>query len=179
MRRSTALMSVAAVAFMASSAFAQAKPNFAGTWTIVVDSAAQANAMAGGGGGGMGGGRRGGGGGLGQTFTAAQDASNLTVTQTRGQNEVVSVYHLDGSDSKNTPPGRGGAPGTEQVSKVTWEGSNMAITRSQDMQGATVVIKQIWSVDAAGNLWIETQRDGTAMGAKAEYKKGIPVKKPN
>jgi len=169
-------MSVAAVAFMASSAFAQAKPNFAGTWNLVVDSAAQAQAMAGGGGGGMGG-RGGRGGAMGQTFTVAQDASNLTVTQTRGQNDVVSVYHLDGSDSKNTPPGRGGAPGMEQVSKVTWEGSNMAITRSQDMRGATVVIKQIWSVDAAGNLWIETQRDGTAMGAKAEYKKGIPVKK--
>lgn len=166
-------MSAAAVAFMASNAFAQAKPNFAGTWTQVVDSAAQAQAMAGGGGGR--GGR--GGGGLGPMFTATQDANNLTVTQTRGQNTVVSVYHLDGSDSKNTPPGRGGAPGTEQISKVTWEGSNMAITRSQDMNGMAMVIKQVWSLDAAGNLWIETQRDGTAMGMKAQYKKGIPVKK--
>lgn len=174
MRRSTALMSAAAVAFMASNAFAQAKSNFAGTWTQVVDSAAMAQQMAGGGG--MGG-RGGRGGGMGSMFTATQDANNLTITRTMGQNEVVSVYHLDGSDSKNTPPGRGGAPGTEQVSKVTWEGSNMAITRSQDMQGATVVIKQVWSLDAAGNLWIETQRDGTAMGMKAQYKKGIPVKK--
>ena len=170
-------MSVAAVAFMASNAFAQAKPNFAGTWQIVVDSAAQAQAMVGGGGGGGGRGGRGGGGGLGQTFTATQDANTLTITRMQGQNEVKTVYNLDGSDSKNTPPGRGGAPGTEQISKVTWEGSNMAVTRSQDMNGMAMVIKQVWSLDAAGNLWIETQRDGTAMGPKAQYKKGIPVKK--
>jgi hypothetical protein len=169
-------MSVAAVAFTASSVFAQAKPNFAGTWNVVVDSAAQAQAMAGGGGGGMGG-RGGRGGGMGQTFTATQDANNLTITRTMGQNAVVSVYHLDGSDSKNTPPGRGGAPGTEQVTKVTWEGSNMAITRSQDMNGTAMTFKQVWTLDPAGNLWIETFRDGTAAGPKAQYKKGIPVKK--
>ncbi len=63
MRRSTALMSLAAVAVMASSGFAQAKPNFAGTWFIVVDSAAQAQAQAAAAGGGGGGGRGGGSGG--------------------------------------------------------------------------------------------------------------------
>src|SRR5436189_110124 len=104
MRRSTALMSVAAVAVMASNAFAQAKPNFAGTWNIVVDTTA-ANAMAAGGGGGGRG--RGGGGGLGQTVTITQDANTLTLTRMQGQTEVKTVYNLDGSDSKNTPPGRG------------------------------------------------------------------------
>ena len=61
MRRSTALMGVAAVAVMATNAFAQAKTNFAGTWNMVVDSAAMAQQQA------MGGGRggRGGRGGLG------------------------------------------------------------------------------------------------------------------
>src|SRR4051812_27862274 len=101
MRRSTALMSVAAVAFMASNAFAQAKANFAGTWNMVQDPAAQAGAAGGGGGGGRGG--RGGGGGLGMTFTATQDDKTLTIKRTQGQNEVVTVYNLDGSDSKNTP----------------------------------------------------------------------------
>src|SRR3954463_5183401 len=77
MRRS-ALMGVAAVAFVASSAFAQAT-SFAGTWNMVVDPAAQ-QAAAGGGAGGRGG--RGGGGGFGPTFTVAQDAKTLTITRT-------------------------------------------------------------------------------------------------
>ena len=175
-------MSVAAVAFMASSAFAQAKPNFAGTWTIVVDSAAQANAMAGGGGGGGGGrgGRGGGGGGLGQTFTATQDANTLTITRMQGQNEVKTVYNLDGSDSKNTPPGRGGAPGVEQVSHAKWDGANLVVTRTQDMGGTAVEIKNTISLDAKGNLWYETTRpgqDGAPMTTKAQYTKGVPVKK--
>lgn len=58
MRRSV-LTSVAAVAFVASSAFAQA-PSFAGTWNMVQDPAAQ---QGGGGGGGGGRGGYGGGGG--------------------------------------------------------------------------------------------------------------------
>ena len=181
MRRSTALMSLAAVAVMASSAFAQAKPNFAGTWFIVVDSAAQAQAQAAaaGGGGGGGGGRGGrGGGGMGQMFAAAQDDKMLTITRTQGENEIKMVYNLDGSESKNTMPGRGGNPGMEQVSKATWEGNNLVITRSQPMQdGAMTTIRQIWTVDAAGYLWLETQRDGQAMGAKLKYRKGVPISK--
>lgn len=177
MRRSTALMSLAAVAVMASSAFAQAKPNFAGTWFIVVDSAAQAQAAAGGGGGGGRGGR-GGGGGMGQMFSAAQDDKMMTITRTQGQNEIKMVYNLDGSESKNTMPGRGGNPGMEQVSKAAWEGNTLVITRSQPMQdGAMTTIRQIWSLDAAGNLWLETQRDGQAMGAKMQYRKGVPISK--
>jgi len=109
MRRSTALMSLAAVAVMASNAFAQAKPNFAGTWNIVQDPAAQQAAPGG----------RGFGGGMGATFTATQDDKTLTITRTMGQNELKTVYNLDGSDSKNTMPGRGGNPGAEQVSKAS------------------------------------------------------------
>ena len=69
MRRS-ALMGVAAVAFVASSAFAQAT-SFAGTWNMVQDPAQQ---QAAGGGGG-----RGGFGGFGMTFSVEQDAKTLTI----------------------------------------------------------------------------------------------------
>lgn len=178
MRRSTALVSVAAVAVMASNAFAQAKTNFAGSWNQVVDSAAAAQQAAGGGGGR--GGRGGGGGGLGPFFTATQDANTLTITRTQGQNEIKTVYNLDGSDSKNTPPGRGGAAGTEQISHAKWDGANLVITRTQDMQGTAVEIKNVFSLDAKGNLWYETTRpgqDGAPMTTKAQYTKGIPIKK--
>src|SRR6185436_5674105 len=97
MRRS-ALMGVAAVAFVASSAFAQAT-SFAGTWNQVVDPAAQQGAAGGGGGRG---GRGGGGGGFGPTFTVSQDAKTLTITRTTQNGEVKTVYNLDGTESKNT-----------------------------------------------------------------------------
>ncbi len=138
--------------------------------------------MAGGGGGGGMGGRGGGGrGGLGPTFTATQDANTLTITRTMGQNEVKTVYNLDGSDSKNTAMGRGGVA-TEQVSHAKWDGANLVVTRTQDMGGTAVEIKNTFSLDPKGNLWYETTRpgqDGAPMTTKAEYTKAIPVKKPN
>ena len=171
MRRSTGLMSVAAVAFLASNAFAQAKPNFAGTYTIVADSAAMAQQQ------GMGGGR-GGRGGFGQTFTATQDASKLTITRETQQGPVASVYNLDGSDSKNTMQGRGGA--MEVVSHAKWDGDKLVISTTRDMGGMSMTTTQTLSTDAAGNLWVETSRagqDGAMMTTKVQYKKGIPVKK--
>ena len=164
-------MSMAAVAFMASNAFAQAKTSFAGTWNMVVDPAAQQ--AAGGGGGGMGGRGGRGGGGFGPMFTVTQDDKTLTLTRTMGENTVNTVLNLDGSDSKNMVNGRGGQ--TEQISKAKWEGANLVVTRSQQMGENTVEIKQTFMIGADGNLWIETTRpgqDGTPMSTKVQYKKG-------
>src|ERR1051325_7244198 len=109
--RRAALMGLAAVAFVASNAFAQAT-NFAGTWNMVQDPAQQQAA----------GGRGGFGGGMGATFTITQDAKTLTITRTTQNGESKTVYNLDGSDSKNMMQGRGGA--TEQISNAKWEGAN-------------------------------------------------------
>lgn len=168
-------MSVAAVAFMASSALAQGKTNLTGAWTIVVDSAAMAQQQGAGGGRG---GRGPGGGGFGQAFSATQDASKLTITRTTPNGDVVSTYNLDGSDSKNTVQGRGGA--TEVVSHAKWDGDKIVISTTRDMQGTAVTTTQTLSTDAAGNLWVENSRpgqDGAMMTTKTQYKKGIPVKK--
>ena len=167
MRRS-AFMSIAAVAFVASNAFAQA-PNFAGTWNMVQDPAAQQGA----GGGGRGG--RGGGGGVGftgMTFTVAQDAGSVTVTRTQGENTVTMKFMTDGSDSKNTVQGRGGA--MEQVSVAKWEGANLVITTKQQMGENTIEIKRTLSLGADGVLTVEMSRpgqDGTPMTSKVQYKK--------
>jgi hypothetical protein len=169
MRRS-ALMGIAAVAFVASNAFAQAT-SFAGTWNMVVDPAAQQAAAGGGGGGGRGG--RGGGGGFGMTFSATQDAKALTITRTQGENTVVTVYNLDGSESKNTVTGRGGA--MEQISVAKWEGANLVVVTKQQMGEQSIDIKRVFSVGADGVLTIETFRpspDGTSTSAKVQYKKG-------
>jgi hypothetical protein len=165
MRRS-ALMGIAAVAFVASSAFAQAT-SFAGTWNMVQDPAAQQ----GGGAGGRGG--RGGGGGFGMTFTVAQDAKALTITQTRGETTVTTVYNLDGSDSKNTQQGRNGA--VESISNAKWEGANLVVVTKQPMGENIVEIKRTFSVGADGVLSIETSRqgqDGNPVVTKVQYKKG-------
>ena len=166
MRRSTALMSVAAVAFMASTAFAQAKPDFAGTWNQVQDPNAAAAA-----GGGRG---RGGGGGIGSPATITQDAKTLTIKTTRGANEITTVYNLDGSDSKNTPPGRGGAAGMVQVSHAKWDGAILVVTRSMDMNGTAMEFTTKFSLDTSGSLWVESIRpgqDGAPMSTKTQYKK--------
>ena len=169
MRRS-ALMGIAAVAFVASSAFAQAT-SFAGTWNQVIDPAQQQAA----GGGGGGGGRGGRGGGFGPTFTVAQDAATLTITRTQGENTVTTVYKLDGSESKNTAPGRGGAPGMEQISIAKWEGANLVVTTKITRGEQTFEQKRTFSVGADGVLTIETSQpgqDGNVMSTKVQYKKG-------
>jgi hypothetical protein len=169
MRRS-ALMGVAAVAFVASSAFAQAT-SFAGTWNMVVDPAAQ-QAAAGGGAGGRG---RGMGGGFGMTFTVAQDAKTLTITQTRGEQSMNTVYNLDGSDSKNVSMGRGGSEMTI-ISNAKWEGANLVIITKQPAGEGTIDIKRVLSLGADGVLTVETVRpavgENPPTSAKVQYKKG-------
>ena len=69
---------------------------------------------------------------------------------------------------------------TKQLKVDFADGSNLVITRTQDMQGTAVEIKNTISLDAKGNLWYETTRpgqDGAPMTTKAQYTKGIPVKK--
>jgi hypothetical protein len=173
MRRSTALMSLAAVAVMASNAFAQAKTNFAGTWNMVVDPAAQ-QAAAGGGGGAGGRGGRGGRGGFGPTFTATQDDKALTITRTMGENTQVQTFNLDGSESKNTMQGRGGA--IEQISTAKFDGANLVVVTKSPMGETMVETKRVLSIGADGVLTIETTspnpQGGDPITSKVQYKKG-------
>ena len=165
MRRVAAVLSTAAVLMWSVGVFAQAKPSFAGKWVRE----APATPPAGGGGGG-GGGRQGGGGGggWGAENTITQDASTLTVEYTQGQNPVKLTYKLDGSESKNTMQGRGGA--MEQVSKATWDGAKLKIVTTTQNGDVTRVVGL-----EAGNLVIETTSPGREGGApmttKATYKK--------
>jgi hypothetical protein len=156
-----------AVAILCFAAGAQAqKADFSGKWVMDPASAPAppAGAPAGGG---RGGGR--GGAGFGQEFTAAQNAKTLTITRTQGDATVTATYNLDGSESKNTVQGRGGAQ--EQVSKAVWEGSKLVITTTA---GAGEQ-KRVLSLEG-GNLVIEQTNPGRDGGppttAKLVYKKG-------
>ena len=96
----------------------------------------------------------------------------LTITQTRGENTITSVYNLDGSESKNTMQGRGGPQ--ESVSVAKWEGANLVITTKQQMGENTFETKRTLSLGADGVLTIELTRqgqDGQPMTSKVQYKK--------
>ena len=161
MRRLTASVVAVAILAFAVSVMAQAKPDFSGKW--VMDPAA-APAAPGGGGGGGGRGGRGGGPGFGMEFTVTQTPAVLTVTRMQGGMEVKAVYNLDGSESKNQAPGRGGAA-MEQVSKATWDGAKLVITTTvNDMEQ-----KRTLSLEG-GNLVVEQTTPAGAV--KIVYKKG-------
>ena len=166
MKRLTALMAVAALVVGSAMVFAQAKPNFAGKWTL--DPAVAPAA----GNGAPGGGRGGRGGGLGQELTITQDATTLTLEYVgggRNPGPMKLAYRLDGSESKN--PGMGGQ---EQVSKAAWQGDHLVVTTQLNFGGNSVEQKRTFSLEG-GNLVIESVNPGREGGAgtpmKMTYKK--------
>lgn len=165
MRRITAMVSAAAVVLATAGVFAQAKPNFAGKWTMVADPAAAAP--------GGGGGRGGRGGGLGQDLTISQDATTLTIEYMGGGQApapVKLVYKLDGSESKNSVPGRGGM--MDQTAKASWTGNTLTVNTTM-MNGEQ---KRSFALEG-GNLVVETTQPGRDGGPgtpmKVTYKKGM------
>jgi hypothetical protein len=162
MKRARVGIVAAAIFAVASMAFAQAKPDFSGTWTLDPEASGMAAAPGGGGGGG-----RGGGGPLGASATIKQTADTLTIERTMGENKVVSTYKLDGSESKNTMTGRGGTP-VESVSTAKFDGPKLTIASKQDMGGQMVESSSVWTVSGSTLTIESTNARGTQ---KRVYKK--------
>jgi hypothetical protein len=153
----------AAVLAVATMAWAQ-KTDFSGTWTLD----AEASGMQAGAGGG-GGGRGGGGGALGMGGSIKQTADTLTIERMAGENKVTLTYKLDGTESKNSMMGRGGAA-VEQTSVAKWDGAKLVITTKQPGQdGAMVESTQTWSL--AGAV-LTVEGTGGRGPTKRVYKKG-------
>jgi hypothetical protein len=178
MKRARIGVMAAAVFAVAAVAFAQAKPDFSGTWTLDPEASGMAAAPGGAPGGappagapagtGGGGGGRGGGGALGNgPATVKQTADTLTIERTMGENKVVTTYKLDGTESKNTMMGRGGTP-MESVSVAKFDGGKLTITTKRDMGGQMVETTETWSV-AGPVLTIEST--GGRGPQKRVYKK--------
>jgi len=157
---------------------AQAKPNFAGKWTLQADPNAAA-APAGGGGGGRGGGGRGGGGGAqfcGMECNITQDATTLTITRTTQAGEMKTEYKLDGTETTAAMGGGGGQGGTMK-NKAMWNGSTLVITTTTDFGGNTTTAKTEVSLDSMGMLKVvrtAAPRGGgdPVAGPAKMYKKG-------
>ena len=166
------LVTVALAAFVAlpAAAWAQAKPDFSGSWTMDAAKSDPAPAARGGAGAGGGGGRGGGGrgGGIPMQMTIKQTAATLTVESMAGQGGTQTlVYKLDGTESTNT---MGPA---EAKSKAVWDGAKLTITTSQSFNGNAVETKDVYSMDGA-NLVRENTRTGPngPMTRKVVYTKG-------
>ena len=162
MRRAVATV----LAVMMTTVFlaAQAKPNFAGTWTLDETKSTMPQM-----GGGPGGGR---GGGAARSITVKQTDAELNRESQMGERTMTRVYKLDGSETVNSTP-RG-----DTKSKSHWEGATLVTESTSEMQGpsgsVTIVSKETMSLDAEGNLVIETNAK-TPMGdrtTKLVYKKG-------
>ena len=159
MKRARVGILATAVFAVASMAFAQAKPDFSGTWTLDTSAAPAPGAG--------GGGQRAGG--MGGPMVVKQTADTLSIERTRGENKTVTTYKLDGTESTNSMmAGRDG--GTVEVKSVAkWDGSKLTITTKRPGQDGTLQEStETWSLDA-GNLTIE--RTGGRGASKQVYKK--------
>jgi hypothetical protein len=167
MKRAVILAAVLALALPAIT-FAQAKPDFSGTWKLDMEKSVMP--QRGGGGGGGGGGAAGRGMGGGGEITVKQTATDLTITSGSGDTATTRTYKLDGTESTNTLPGRGGNPGAEIKIKSKWDGAKLVSEWQQAGRGGEMAtIKETISMEGA-NLVRETDRGGNVT--KLVYTKG-------
>jgi hypothetical protein len=107
MRRRACFLTAAALAVGAVNLSAQT-PNFAGTWTRIVDPSATA--------------ARGGGAGVPDALTISQDSKTLTmIDESMGSNAPKLVFNLDGTESKQARTDGNGNQ-SEMVSHAKWDG---------------------------------------------------------
>lgn len=177
MRRITMSLGVAALMLATTTAFAQARPNFSGKWTLIPDSTAAAAGR------GMAGARNGNIL-LGNEPTIKQDEKLLTVTTTlslggaRGgaaaaPAPVTFIYNLDGTDSPNTLTLMGTS--VETTSKTKWDADKLLVTTTLVFGGNVFDVTMTFSLDAAGNMVVESslpnQQTGAPSVSKATFKK--------
>src|SRR4051812_25885717 len=140
MRRSMLFSSVAAVLLMSSSAFAQAKPNFTGKWTLLPDPT-QPGAMRGGAA--MGG--------LGDEATITQDDKTISVSRQGPNGLLTTAFNLDGSESHQTiDVGNGNL--LDLALKASWDGAKLSTWTAFDIQGQQMQIQLMFALDDKGNL---------------------------
>ena len=147
MRSLTAFVSASAlVLFTASSAFAQARPDFSGTWTLDPASAPAALNPP-------------------PQLTITQDDHTLTMSWTQ-VGTTTETLHLDGSESKT----RMGS-----VQKATWEANRIVVVIRQNLGGNEIEQRRVLSMDG-GNLVIELARPDVPGGdptvVRVVYKRG-------
>jgi hypothetical protein len=129
MKRLTLLLVVMALA-VAGVVFAQAKPDFSGTWAV---DTAKSDQM------GPGGGR-----GPAGPLTIKMTATEMVVEMKRGENVMTQTYKLDGSESVNTM-------GPMQAkSKAKWDGDKLVINTVRETPNGTMESTATYGLSADG-----------------------------
>ena len=139
------LLASAAVVLFAGTAFAQAKPNFTGKWTLIPDTASVQLQGVSPGGAEMGG--------LASEATITQDEKTLTVKRaTPNMGDFTSIFNLDGTETYASVNVQGQA--VPLTMKTRWEGSKL-ITSTWANVGQPIEIILNFSMDDKGNLVTE------------------------
>ena len=123
--------------------------------------------------------------GWGQELTIAQTARTVTIERAQFsaydmQPPMRFEYALDGSESRNVfDIGRGRQ---EQTSRAAWNGTSLTITTQHGAGTALAAeVTQVFAVDAAGMLSIETTRGGPDPSSRSttftRYRRVEEVKK--
>jgi hypothetical protein len=172
MRRATLLSSAVALLLLSTSAYAQAKPSFAGKWTILPDSAASAAAQQQGmprGGASMGG--------LGEGATIAQDDKTISVTRAGPSGApLTTVFNLDGTETRQSLDiGNGNV--IDLTLKGRWNDKQFVTSTIANVQGSPFEIILSFSLDDKGNLVTEHTTPPMGNGIPGgtmvtKYKKG-------
>jgi hypothetical protein len=156
----TAVLSLAALALLAGNAATQAKPNFAGNWTLNTE---KSDPMGGGPGGGGGGGGRGMG--MGSAPLAITQTGDKLVIEIKSETPRTLTYALDGKESTN--PGMRGA---ETKSKARWEGESLIIESTTAMStpngDVTITAKEVRTVSADGKTMTVVTTTQSPMGER-------------
>lgn len=144
---------VLAVALSSCVVAAQTLPNFSGTWEQITSSDPLIT---------------------GQELTAVQTTTTLAVGHPSPKGGHQIVYNLDGSEARST------LMNIQSVAKVTIQGDKLTIARTDHYpDGRIRENTQVWSLDSAGNLVIDSA-DGTkgepATVRKVVYKKRQLIK---
>lgn len=131
--------SLAILGLLATSAQAQDKPNFSGTWKLDPSQSQMGGGMGGraGGGGAGGGGARQGGGMAAQEVTITQDGATLRITMTVMGEARTLTYGIGGGPSTNAATM--GRMGGESVTTTAWDGNALVTSGTTNVttpQGA-------------------------------------------
>jgi hypothetical protein len=143
--RRTSLLTSAALVLFATSAMAQAKPNFSGKWTLIPDSAGVQLQGISPGGGEMGG--------LANEATIEMNDKTITITRaTPNMGEFKSVMNLDGTETYASV--NVGGQAIPLTMKTRWDNAKL-VTSTWANVGQMIEIILNFSLDAQGNLVVE------------------------
>ena len=136
-------------------ASAQAKPNFAGKWTLTSPDAASVGMNL-------------------SSMTVTQDDKTISMVSAGQMGEIKTVFNLDGSQVKSPIEIQGMS--IDRVTKSAWDGNKLVLTTVSDFQGQSFETKMIWTLGTDGTLTVDATRPdfqggGAPITTKLIYKK--------